>query len=148
MNLEFWWENQEKTLAFFCPSPATTLRELTMDMPYTATFISVESILNQFPNLLHLSISSYKQTNPSGFYSECSLLQPHSTPLVGGGKNGFVDHPLRTLCLDCLCLTPAAVGSYFPRLGNLIEIRLLDIRLPSGGWSSFHNSSDGNQVFW
>ncbi|GJJ70842.1 hypothetical protein EMPS_03192 [Entomortierella parvispora] len=149
LNFE-WWEVQETALALLFPSPLTTLRELTLSAPRTSVAVSIEGILNQFPNLLHLSLSShkYRRAGPGRrIYRSFTFLQRNSVvPL----SDDCEDHPLRTLCLDYLCLDPNNVASHLPRLGNLIEFKFLNVRpLPSVPPSFSNNREDPeNQLFW
>ncbi|KAG0049706.1 hypothetical protein BGZ83_005477 [Gryganskiella cystojenkinii] len=142
LNLEGWFWNQERTLTLFQP---TTLLELSLDVPRGTESVKLGFLLNQCPNLMHLSVSAYKCTVPPSIIElhpekeeRDSLSNDQTSPMEteydydrDGPLSTLQPFRLRSLRLNNL-LIPSAhrLKSYWSVLPQLAELYLLQIIHP------------------
>ncbi|GJJ70923.1 hypothetical protein EMPS_03273 [Entomortierella parvispora] len=100
----------DQLLSAIVPS---NLRELTVDFKYSVNAFDLGAVLDLCSNLLHVSLSSYKDVY-IGFSDS--------------GHDGHRPHPMRSLHIKDMRLSLGNLQSHFARLGNLIEFHCLHVR--------------------
>jgi len=102
------------------------LRELTIDFDYNTDAVHLGTILDLCPNLLRLKLSSHKVIHISGLAPAKSnvKLRPDSD------HEDHRSHPLQSLHITHMHVSPSNLQSYFPRLKKLTELHCLELKLP------------------
>ncbi|GJJ70922.1 hypothetical protein EMPS_03272 [Entomortierella parvispora] len=111
----------DQLLSLVVPS---NLRELTIDCEYSKNPVHLGTVLDMCSNLLHLTLTSNKviPIRDHVLGRSEAWLSPDSV------KEGRRPHPLRSLRIRNMCASPINLQSYFPRLGNLIELHYYEER--------------------
>ncbi|KAG0042052.1 hypothetical protein BGZ83_000965 [Gryganskiella cystojenkinii] len=124
LNLEHWWAEQEQIVIQFNP---LGLRELNLDIPFESAPVQLETLLDLLPNLLRLSISARKWNR----YWRINDQYHHTwvfPPQDNNNSNLVTVHPLRHLRLCNIPVSPSWLQYFLPRLTQLKELYLLDVK--------------------
>ena len=147
LSLEHWWMDMERFLACFNPGKLT---ELSLDMPYHAGPVLIGAFLAQCPNLCSLSVSANKRAVGGDIIGEVdhASIQIDSLQDVDGTALSTL-LPLQRLRFHNMCVTTVELLKLVPRLGRLVELRLLSIRPVRGGnFDHDFNHEQTGRFFW
>ncbi|GJJ70924.1 hypothetical protein EMPS_03274 [Entomortierella parvispora] len=101
-------------LSMMVPS---NLQELILDLEFSMNAFHLGTVLDLCSGLLHLTLSSHKAVRAMSFGLSKSGAWLHPA----SDKESRRPHPLRSLHILSMCVSPSSLQSYLPRLGNLIE---------------------------